>query len=72
MKLFDFCVIQMTGSGNFPSSHTKPDFVLNLLYTTEAVFGLEQFEKGALFMTLCRAVVAVGRFLREIQLALVL
>eukprot|EP00591_Stephanopyxis_turris_P005589 CAMPEP_0195530980 /NCGR_PEP_ID=MMETSP0794_2-20130614/34100_1 /TAXON_ID=515487 /ORGANISM="Stephanopyxis turris, Strain CCMP 815" /LENGTH=831 /DNA_ID=CAMNT_0040662609 /DNA_START=54 /DNA_END=2549 /DNA_ORIENTATION=- len=43
---FDFFVLQMTGGGNFPSRHTKPDFVLNLLYTTEAIFGLEDFEEG--------------------------
>jgi hypothetical protein len=43
---FDFFVIQMTGGGNFPSRLTKPIFVLNLLYTTEAIYGLDQFEES--------------------------
>lgn len=44
--VYDFFVIQMTGGGNFPSRYTKPDFVLNLLYTTEEIFGLNDFEDG--------------------------
>jgi hypothetical protein len=39
-EVYDFFVLQMTGGGNFPSRHTKPDFVLNLMYTTEEIFGL--------------------------------
>ena len=34
--------LQMTGGGNFPSRLSKPDYVLNLLYTTEEAFGLRQ------------------------------
>ena len=43
---YDFFAIQVTGGGHFPSRYTKPDFVLNLLYTTEALFGLNEFSKG--------------------------
>ncbi|KAL7575146.1 hypothetical protein ACA910_018639 [Epithemia clementina (nom. ined.)] len=46
-RVYDFFCIQMTGGGNFPSRHTKPDFVLNLLYTTEAVFGLNNLESSS-------------------------
>ena len=38
---FRFFAIQMTGGGNFPSRLIRPDFVLNLLYTTEKMYGLD-------------------------------
>ena len=47
-KIYDFFCIQMTGGGNFPSRHTKPDFVLNLLHTTEAMFGLNNESSASL------------------------
>ena len=34
----------MTGGGNFPSRLIRPDFLLNLLYTTEKIYGLDVME----------------------------
>lgn len=44
------CVaLQMTGGGNFPSRLVRPDYVLNLLFTTEHVYGMGQLvEQGAI------------------------
>ena len=43
-RTFRFFAIQMTGGGNFPSRLIRPDFVLNLLYTTEKMYGLDANE----------------------------
>lgn len=43
---YDFFVLQMTGGGNFPSRYTDPTYVANLLYTTEAVFGLDEMTRA--------------------------
>ena len=41
MKSYRFFAIQMTGGGNFPSRLVRPDFLLNLLYTTEKMYGID-------------------------------
>jgi hypothetical protein len=41
VKSYRFFAIQMTGGGNFPSRLVRPDFILNLLYTTEKMYGLD-------------------------------
>ena len=41
MKNYRFFAIQMTGGGNFPSRLVRPDFLLNLLYTTEKLYGID-------------------------------
>ncbi|CAF4619187.1 unnamed protein product, partial [Rotaria socialis] len=40
-KTYRFFAIQMTGGGNFPSRFIRPDYMLNLLYTTEKMYGLD-------------------------------
>ena len=40
-KLYRFYAIQMTGGGNFPSRFVRPDYLLNLLHTTEKLYGLD-------------------------------
>jgi hypothetical protein len=40
---YRFFALQMTGGGNFPSRFTKPDVVVNLLHTTEHLFGLNEY-----------------------------
>lgn len=44
------CVaLQMTGGGNFPSRLVRPDYVLNLLHTTEHVYGMRELvDAGAI------------------------
>ena len=37
---YRFFAIQMTGGGNFPSRLVRPDFLLNLLYSTEKMYGI--------------------------------
>ena len=44
IKIYRFFTIQMTGGGNFPSRLIRPDFLLNLLYTTEKIYGLDVME----------------------------
>ena len=41
IKTYRFFAIQMTGGGNFPSRFIRPDYALNLLYTTEKMYGLD-------------------------------
>lgn len=41
IKTYRFFAIQMTGGGNFPSRLIRPDYMLNLLYTTEKMYGLD-------------------------------
>jgi hypothetical protein len=38
---YRFCAIQMTGGGNFPSRFIRPDYLLNLMHTTEKIYGLD-------------------------------
>jgi len=38
---YRFFALQMTGGGNFPSRFTRPDVIVNLLHTTEQLFGLK-------------------------------
>jgi hypothetical protein len=41
VKSYRFFAIQMTGGGNFPSRLVRPDYLLNLLYTTEKMYGID-------------------------------
>jgi len=41
-KKYRYFAIQMTGGGNFPSRKITPDYVLNLLHTTEKMMGLDK------------------------------
>lgn len=41
-KVYRFFAIQMTGGGNFPSRHVRPDYFVNLLTTTELMLGLNR------------------------------
>ncbi|CAF0729199.1 unnamed protein product [Adineta steineri] len=40
-KTYRFFAIQMTGGGNFPSRLVRPDILLNLICTTEKMYGLD-------------------------------
>mmetsp|Transcript_35264 Transcript_35264/g.31112 ORF Transcript_35264/g.31112 Transcript_35264/m.31112 type:complete len:599 (+) Transcript_35264:107-1903(+) len=48
-ELYHLAVLQMTGGGNFPSRHTSPDVVLNLLTNCEKIFGLNSFEENSIY-----------------------
>ncbi|CAF0995371.1 unnamed protein product [Adineta steineri] len=41
IKDYRFFAIQMTGGGNFPSRLVRPDYLLNLLHTTEKMYGID-------------------------------
>ena len=41
VKKYRFFAIQMTGGGNFPSRLVRPDYLLNLFYTTEKMYGID-------------------------------
>jgi hypothetical protein len=43
-RSYRFFAIQMTGGGNFPSRLVRPDFLLNLLYTTEKMYGIDSID----------------------------
>eukprot|EP00746_Dinoflagellata_sp_MGD_P159446 gnl/MRDRNA2_/MRDRNA2_86705_c0_seq1.p1 gnl/MRDRNA2_/MRDRNA2_86705_c0~~gnl/MRDRNA2_/MRDRNA2_86705_c0_seq1.p1 ORF type:complete len:843 (+),score=122.37 gnl/MRDRNA2_/MRDRNA2_86705_c0_seq1:187-2715(+) len=53
--VYRFFAIQMTGGGNFPSRHTRPDVLLSLMNTTEKIFGLKDCDPGDVMYDLVQA-----------------
>ena len=49
VRHYRFFAIQMTGGGNFPSRFAKPDYLVNLLTSTEKVYGLEMVQNHAVY-----------------------
>lgn len=41
-KVYKYFAIQMTGGGNFPSRHTRPDYLVNLLRSSELMYDLNR------------------------------
>ncbi|UJR12687.1 hypothetical protein I4U23_016861 [Adineta vaga] len=49
IRHYRFFAIQMTGGGNFPSRFSKPDYLVNLLSSTEKIYGLNKLQHHGIY-----------------------